>query len=367
MNIELPLVRGDVDACIPIREHCDPHVLLREGTRGLAGAGVEVTQVRAFLVTAQGEIALVGHSEEQEEVPPRLASFPVPLSEEMLNECDESYFIGVTRSWPTKRTTTRNSVATKPNEWGEGAESSSSMDTVAHVAIVGGQREGNERMLRGAQLTPSGAVWRPLRKVGHLLGGNEAALALSAIALAAWHHSFRYCPRCAAPVRQILGGWASECTGCGYVEYPRHDPAIIVRVDDGRGRTLLAHNTAWREGFVSTIAGFVEAGESPDQSVGRELMEEVGLSVDDMTYVGTQPWPFPRSQMLGYVAKIHAEDPVPRPDGAEIEWARFYSREELTEAILNGTVEAPGRASIAYAMLRDWYGGELPHGPLTSR
>ncbi|MBF0939846.1 MAG: NUDIX domain-containing protein, partial [Schaalia georgiae] len=111
---------------------------------------------------------------------------------------------------------------------------------------------------------------------------------------------------------------------------------------------------------VSVIAGFVEAGESPDRAVAREVGEEVAIGIEDPRYVGTQPWPFPRSQMMGYVARTREEAPVPAPDGAEIEWAGFYSRQELADAMGSGRLLVPRGSSIAYAMLRQWYGGELP-------
>ena len=126
---------------------------------------------------------------------------------------------------------------------------------------------------------------------------------------------------------------------------------------------LLAHNAAWKPGFVSIIAGYVEAGESPDVTVAREVAEEAGVEIEAPTYVATQPWPFGRSQMMGYRARtVHAR-PTPQVDGVEIEWTRFYSRAELTRALESGEISAPGRASIAYALLREWYGAELPSGP----
>ena len=121
--------------------------------------------------------------------------------------------------------------------------------------------------------------------------------------------------------------------------------------------------TRWQPGFVSIIAGYVEAGESPDVTVAREVAEEVGVDIETPTYVATQPWPFGRSQMMGYRARTLEERPTPQADSVEIEWARFYSREELTRALKSGEISAPGRASIAYALLREWYGADLPSGP----
>ena len=205
--------------------------------------------------------------------------------------------------------------------------------------------------------------WEHLRTVGWQLDGDDAALALTALALAGWHANYRFCPRCGAPVQLVSGGWAARCEACDRLEYPRQDPAIIVLVEDHDGRVLLAHNALWRPGFVSIIAGYVEAGESPDITVAREVAEEVGVDIETPTYVATQPWPFGRSQMMGYRARTALPRPTPQADGVEIEWARFYSRDELTRALDNGEISAPGRASIAYALLREWYGEELPSGP----
>ena len=205
--------------------------------------------------------------------------------------------------------------------------------------------------------------WKHLRAVGWQLDGDDAALALTAFALAGWHANYRFCPRCGTPVQLASGGWAARCETCDRLEYPRQDPAIIVLVQDHDGRVLLAHNALWRPGFVSIIAGYVEAGESPDVAVAREVAEEVGVEIETPTYAATQPWPFGRSQMMGYWARTAPARPTPKADGVEIEWALFYSRDELTRALESGEISAPGRASIAYALLREWYGGDLPSGP----
>ena len=206
-------------------------------------------------------------------------------------------------------------------------------------------------------------TWEHLRAVGWRLGGDEAAVALTAVALAGWHATYHFCGRCGSPVSLESGGWAARCASCDRVEYPRQDPAIIVLVQDHDGRVLLAHNALWKPGFVSIIAGYVEAGESPDVTVAREVAEEVGIEIETPTYVATQPWPFGRSQMMGYCARTRQPRPTPQADGVEIEWARFYSREELTRTLESGEISAPGRASIAYALLADWYGTDLPSGP----
>ena len=134
-------------------------------------------------------------------------------------------------------------------------------------------------------------------------------------------------------------------------------------MQDHDGRVLLAHNALWKPGFVSLVAGYVEAGESPDNTVAREVAEETDIAIEPPTYVASQPWPFWRSQMMGYRALTVKPCPAPKADGVEIEWARFFSREELTRALESGEISAPGRASIAYALLASWYGSDLPSGP----
>ncbi|MDC4233859.1 NAD(+) diphosphatase [Actinomyces sp. B33] len=318
MRCDLPLARGGVDPLVPVRESVDPVRLVREGPSALTGAAGRIGAVRVLPVTARGWVGVERGGEG-----PRLASIPLAEAERLIGVGRPVLFLGATGD-------------------------------AARLALV-----------LDADDEPRSGPWRwaALRWCGHLLGDDDAALAAAAAALAAWHDSFRYCPRCAAPVEPRAGGWSTACTGCGAVEFPRHDPAIIVLVVDGRDRALLAHNTAWSGSFASAIAGFVEAGESPDRAVAREVREEVGLEVRDVEYLGSQPWPFPRSQMLGYRARTVGAEAVPVPDGQEIEWARFYSREDLAEEIRGGRLEPPGRASIASAMLRDWYGGELPEPP----
>lgn len=192
-----------------------------------------------------------------------------------------------------------------------------------------------------------------LTEIATTLSDDEALLATQAVSLGRWHADNRYCARCAAPVAATEAGWASLCTGCGVVEYPRTDPAVIVRVLDGRDRILLGHNTAWPEKRMSLLAGYVDAGETPERTVIRELREEVDLKVTGPRYIGAQPWPGPRSLMLGFEARVEGT-PLPTPDSLEIDRAQFFSRAELRAAIATGEVLPPGPASIAHALIHDW-------------
>lgn len=197
-----------------------------------------------------------------------------------------------------------------------------------------------------------------LRSVGALLDSDEAMLATQAVALGRWHAMDRFCAGCGNPVETIQAGWATRCTECERIEYPRTDPAVIVLVLDDNDRVLLAHNTLWNNAMMSLPAGFVEAGESPRRTVMRELKEEVNVDVCDVEYLAAQPWPAPRSLMLGFKARTHTAEPT--PDGVEIDHARFFSRSEYRQALISGDVLAPGRAAIAYSILTAWYGEELP-------
>lgn len=201
-----------------------------------------------------------------------------------------------------------------------------------------------------------------LRDVGHLLDDRDAGLATAAVALSQWRRTHRCCPRCGARTELVEGGWAARCDVDGHVVYPRTDPAVIMAVHDGAGRLLLARSVAWPERRRSVLAGFVEAGESPEAAVRREVAEEVGVRIGRVEYAGSQPWPFPASLMLGYHAWAADAAAVAalRPDGEEITHADWFTREELARALADGQVRLPMRTSIALALIESWYGGELP-------
>ena len=197
-----------------------------------------------------------------------------------------------------------------------------------------------------------------LRRIGPWLPARDSGLFVHAVALAAWHGRHRFCPACGGPTTPAAGGHSRTCAGCGAVQFPRLDPAVIMLVVDGDDRALLAHNTAWPEGRVSTLAGFVEAGESAEQAVVREVLEEVGLVVDRVDYEGSQPWPFPSSLMLAFRAR--AGDPVLRVDRTEITEARWFTRAELLRAVDRRQTLLPSAVSIARWQVERWYGGPLP-------
>ncbi|GAA4559687.1 NAD(+) diphosphatase [Pseudonocardia xishanensis] len=207
------------------------------------------------------------------------------------------------------------------------------------------------------------AEWSDLRAVGAELDALGAGLLTGAVAALNWHDNARFCARDGSPTRPHNAGWARVCEANGHEEYPRTDPAVICLVHDGADRVLLARQPIWPPGRYSVLAGFVEAGESLEACVAREIGEEVGVEVTDITYLGSQAWPFPRSLMLGFHARADPDQVLVPADG-EIEEARWITRTELRAAIEAGDwageptgrnpVLLPGRVSIARSMLDSW-------------
>lgn len=204
---------------------------------------------------------------------------------------------------------------------------------------------------------PEGARAVSLREVGSMLSGDEAALLAEAAALERWHARHPFCPRCGAPTTAALGGHVRICTADGSEHYPRTDPAVIMLVLDDEGRALLGHQPSWPPGRMSTLAGFVEAGETLEDAVAREVFEEVGVVVDEVRYVESQPWPFPSSLMVAFTAHAASSDFV--IDGTEISEARWFTREELAACVAEGSLGLPMRSSVAFRLIDGWYGGGL--------
>ncbi|MDS1272557.1 NAD(+) diphosphatase [Lipingzhangella sp. LS1_29] len=200
-----------------------------------------------------------------------------------------------------------------------------------------------------------------LRAVGPLLGARDSGLLTHAVALGNWHATHQFCPRCGAATRVRSAGHVRQCTVDGSEHFPRLDPAVIMLVHDPQpdvDRCLLAHNPQWPDNRYSVLAGYVEPGESLEQAVVREVAEEVGVAVTQPHYLGSQPWPFPRSLMLGFTAR--AAGTTLRTDHTEIERVRWFTRAELATATQQGTILLPGRSSIARGIIEHWYGGALP-------
>lgn len=207
---------------------------------------------------------------------------------------------------------------------------------------------------------PEATRWEGLREVGAALGDRDAALLVMAVALANWHGTHPRCPRCGGATVPAQAGWSRACPADSSQHFPRSDPAVIVLVTDDADRALLGRRAEWPEGWYSTLAGFVEAGESAEMTVVREMAEEAGVVVDRLDYLGSQPWPFPSSLMLGYRARVAAGSPEARPDGTEITEVRWFTRDEISSGCAAGTVRIPPRISIARRLVEHWYGAELP-------
>ncbi|MGN6445520.1 NAD(+) diphosphatase [Amnibacterium sp.] len=206
--------------------------------------------------------------------------------------------------------------------------------------------------------------WADLRLDGARLGARDAGLFAELLGLANWHRVAAFSPRSGARTVVGRGGWVRhpegfEAEASGEHVFPRTDPAVIMGVVDGHDRLLLARNQAWPERRVSVLAGFVEPGESFESAVRREVLEEVGVRVGACQYLGSQPWPFPASVMVGFLARTAVDGEVELlPDGEEIREARWWSRDELAAAA-GSELLLPGRTSIARAIIEHWYGDRL--------
>ena len=199
----------------------------------------------------------------------------------------------------------------------------------------------------------------PLRAVAGMLEPYQGELAAAAVALATWDKNTKFCERCGASLKLACAGWEKHCTACAHITYPRTDPAIIVAITDDAERLLLIPGATWQPGRYSVVAGFVEAGESLEAAVAREALEETGIKISQASYCSSQPWPFPRSLMFAFTARAGGQQ-EPKADMQEVGHAFWVSREEFTQLVLEGKVIVPGRASSGHALVRAWYGRELP-------
>jgi NAD+ diphosphatase len=232
-------------------------------------------------------------------------------------------------------------------------------DDPARAAYLGEDETGRPYVvLRGDQ---PGAGWQTLREVGAALDDREAGLFAEGVALANWHARHTHCPQCGAPTEIAQAGWTTVCTNDGSEHYPRTDPAVIMAVVDDEDRLLLGHGTGWPPGRMSTLAGFVEPGESLEAAVRREVAEEVGLVIGEVVYRGSQPWPFPASIMLGF--RAYAETTEVSVDGAEVDQARWFTRDSMLEAIAAGELAMSPSISIARRLIEDWFGGPIDTQP----
>ena len=192
---------------------------------------------------------------------------------------------------------------------------------------------------------------------------SEAPLVFHAIGMAEWHDATRFCPRCGGTLEPRLAGAELVCTACGKAQFPRTDPAVIMAITYGEPGSadealLLGRQSSWPAGRYSTLAGFLEPGETLEDAVRREVREEVGVRVGEVTYFGNQPWPLPASLMLGFLGRAETREIT--VDGREIEDARWFTRAQMEAGTSQGELVLPSGVSISRSLVEHWYGGPLP-------
>jgi NAD+ diphosphatase len=215
--------------------------------------------------------------------------------------------------------------------------------------------------------------WRTLREFGADADDLDAALVVSAIALEQWHQRHTFCSLCGQPTDESQAGWTRTCVAEGSQHFPRTDPAVIMLIHDGGDRALLGRGPQWGEGRFSTLAGFVEPGESLEAAVAREVYEEVGVEITDIRYLASQPWPFPASLMVGFIAQLDGDpsihlDPVEMAEAGwftrdEIRRARDWTDELSTPAEGSAQLRAiPPQFSISRFLIDQWLVADAPTG-----
>ncbi|WP_300767123.1 NAD(+) diphosphatase [uncultured Bifidobacterium sp.] len=205
----------------------------------------------------------------------------------------------------------------------------------------------------------AGFEWVDLRLFAPHASAHQAGIATTISSLSIWHDRQRFCPICGSPVDAFLAGWAQRCRGNGrHVLFPRVEPAVITLIVDARGRILLQHNAAWDDDrLYSVSAGFVEAGENLEHACRREASEETGVTLGDVRYLGSQPWPYPASLMTAFTSQAVGTDI--HVDGDETLRAEWLTRDDYTMRLASGGMIPPGKATIARYMIEQWYGREL--------
>jgi NAD+ diphosphatase len=240
-----------------------------------------------------------------------------------------------------------------------GAEALAGLDTSGYI-LLGEFRERVVFAVAVAGEAPpplaSAAELHDLRLIAGELSADEAGLLAYARAMVHWREHNRYCGRCSLPMVAVQGGHVMQCSNpaCAHQQFPRLDPAVIVLVTDGE-RALLGRQPAWPPGRYSTVAGFVEPGESLEDAVAREVREETGVVVDEVIYHSSQPWPFPSSLMLGFTAV--ADVTALHPNPTELAAAAWFTRDEVLSGLETRELGVPPAVSIARGLIDDWLEG----------
>jgi NAD+ diphosphatase len=206
------------------------------------------------------------------------------------------------------------------------------------------------------QIEPDASKWLGLRSIGAELSDRDTGLFTQALAVYNWHEINQHCPKCGTPTVIEKGGWARRCFKDNNEIFPRTDPAIIVAIIDQQDRILLGSQGTWEQNRWSVLAGFVEAGESLEAAVVREMKEECGLEVFDIEYLYSQSWPFPQSLMLGFRAKADSSVEF-LPDGEEIVKLRWFSRADI--AAEAKSLLLPSDSTISRSLIELWYGSPI--------
>jgi NAD+ diphosphatase len=240
-------------------------------------------------------------------------------------------------------------------------------DTPPPDAVFLGRIENDQHVwaIRGALRAPEDPDVQTevvnLRSLGPIFDDTSSQLVSSAVALLNWHERARFSAVDGSPTKPARAGWSRIDPVTGHEEFPRIDPAVICLVHDGGDRAVLARQAVWPERMFSLLAGFVEAGESFEVCVVREIREEIGLTVRDVRYLGSQPWPFPRSLMVGFHALGDPDEEFAFNDG-EIAEAGWFTRDEVRAALEVGDWTSssesklllPGSISIARVIIESW-------------
>jgi NAD+ diphosphatase len=230
---------------------------------------------------------------------------------------------------------------------------------------LGNQAEGTAVVLSvltdnaAKAIEPDDTNWYELRKSGSGLHPRDAALFTQALAIHNWHETHQHCPNCGAITVMQQGGWSRLCVSEDRQLFPRTDAAVIVSITDDQDRLLLGTQGSWDQNRWSILAGFVEAAESLEAAVIREMKEESGLDVTNPVYLGSQAWPYPYSLMLGFTAQVDSSNSPEsiRPDGVEIAKLRWFTRAELKAEAKD--ILLPAKISIARSMIEHWLGEEV--------
>lgn len=206
------------------------------------------------------------------------------------------------------------------------------------------------------QIESDKKLWHGLRSIGQVLSDRDTGVFTAALALNNWHNSHQHCPNCGTPTVIEQGGWVRRCMKDSLELFPRTDPAVIVSIIDQQDRILLGSQGTWEQNRWSILAGFVEPGESLEAAVSREMKEECGLEVSEITYRYSQSWPFPLSLMLGFTAKADSSKQL-LPDGEEIVKLRWFSRAEIKAEA--HSLLLPGSSTISRSLIELWYGSAI--------